>query len=98
MNSPLHLIPQPKTVVRGSGTVSLAATVSGDFMLLNDSLTDYVRRLFGITLSEEYSGAIRFTADSAFKGEAYALYAENGCADIGRTRYFIAGLTELFAG
>ena len=80
MNSPLHLIPQPKTVVRGSGTVSLAATVSGDFMLLHDSLTDYVRRLFGITLSEEYSGAIRFTADSAFKGEAYALYAENGCA------------------
>lgn len=82
MNSPLHLIPQPKTVVRGSGTVSLAATVSGDFMLLHDSLTDYVRRLFGITLSEEYSGAIRFTADSAFKGEAYALYAENGCAEI----------------
>lgn len=82
MNSPLHLIPQPKTVVRGSGTVSFAATVSGDFMLLHDSLTDYVRRLFGITLSEEYSGAIRFTADSAFKGEAYALYAENGCAEI----------------
>lgn len=82
MNTSIHLIPQPKSVTPGTEPFALLPTVSGDFPLLHEALTDYIRRLSGTTVTEELSGAIRFTADSTLRGEAYALYAENGTVEI----------------
>ncbi|HCT16008.1 MAG TPA: hypothetical protein DIW36_01090 [Ruminococcaceae bacterium] len=82
MQRSIHLIPQPKTVISGTGSISLVPTVGGDFPFFHETLADYVRRILGIVLTEETPGAIRFIADSAFPGEAYALYAEDGRAEI----------------
>lgn len=78
MNHPLFCIPRPKSMVPGTGAVTPAPTVGGDFPAIAAAFSDYVRRLGGAPLAPAADPAVCFRADPALAGEAYTLAAADG--------------------